>query len=129
MSFWIDSLSLAYNALAPEAPSHQPCGHACVARPAPEGQQRRVQRFGGVNHMSGMPDRCARRPLDQIRIALAPERAAGQRPVKFRRGMVVVKIVPVRPQHQQAQQKIITFEKSARADDLAPAIIGGETRT
>ena len=59
-------------------------------------------------------------------IAFLPKGPFCQWPVELRCRMIVVLVVAVGSKHQQAEQKVITGEKSARADDFAPAIIVDE---
>ena len=100
-------------------------GHR-IPGPAPHGEERRLAGLGRVQHHRRMPDGSALRLFyerPRRRGSTGCRRSAASR---VRGRMIVIAIVTARPQHQQAQQKIIAGKEAARADDFGPAVIGDE---
>ena len=74
----------------------------------------------------GVPDYLARRPGLKAARTLLPVGGAGDGPVKLGRWMIMVLVVAMRTEHQQAEKEIIAGEEAARADDLGPAVVVDE---
>src|SRR5687768_7933163 len=91
--------------------------------PAPYGQQRMKRRLGCMVNEWGMIDHVAGLFHFKPTGALLPFSWPGERPVEFGRRMIMVLVVAQRPEHQEAEDKIVAFKKSLWPDDFAPAVV------